>query len=272
MEKKRTVMSSYSFAAFLLLTITVAMPVSVCCKKIEIYSFHVNLDGSEVKIVVSAGEEPVDVARKFREKHRLDDDAEKQISDHLCFNTYLRCRRTSPQKIIVTATINWHDPNDGETYQIDFSLGKEEKTNPEKAVFGACRPLAGKWKGCPRRVFVKLLDFVKSEIERAEAMRWETGNHYDILDVEKNSPVDVIKKSYRKLSRFLHPDVNKAADAQEKFIKLRDAYECLGDEDRRYQYDIKKGFKQPPFSGFRFGNRFYRHIQSDGRGGFFVVI
>ena len=198
-----------------------------------------------------------------------DKDAEEKLVDHLCFSTYLRCRRDHAQDSIVSAQVKWRDDESKKVFQLDFDLGKGEKDTVERAVFSACRPLVGKFNGCPRKVFSTLLAYVKEKLELREAMRWETGNHYEILDVATDSSAALIKKSYRRLSVLYHPDKNKDDSAHQKFLKIRDAYECLADQDRRYKYDISTGIKKPAFQGFRFGNRF---IRLDGRGGVFIVI
>jgi molecular chaperone DnaJ len=59
-------------------------------------------------------------------------------------------------------------------------------------------------------------------------------NYYDILGVEKNSTQDDIKKAYRKLAKENHPD--KGGDP-EKFKKISVAYDILGDENKRKEYD-----------------------------------
>lgn len=60
---------------------------------------------------------------------------------------------------------------------------------------------------------------------------------YDTLGVSQNASDDEIKKSYRKLARQYHPDINKEKDAEEKFKEINAAYEILSDKEKRAQYD-----------------------------------
>lgn len=59
-------------------------------------------------------------------------------------------------------------------------------------------------------------------------------NYYDILGVEKNATQEDIKKAYRKLAKENHPD--KGGDP-ELFKKISVAYDTIGDENKRKQYD-----------------------------------
>lgn len=66
-------------------------------------------------------------------------------------------------------------------------------------------------------------------------------NFYEILDVPETSSIDEIKKSYRKLSMIFHPDKNKNnPDATSKFQKISEAYETLGDADKKKEYDMMR--------------------------------
>lgn len=62
-------------------------------------------------------------------------------------------------------------------------------------------------------------------------------DHYEVLGVAKDATEDQIKKAYRKLARELHPDVNPAPEAQERFKSVTHAYEVLSDASARRQYD-----------------------------------
>jgi DnaJ-class molecular chaperone len=65
-------------------------------------------------------------------------------------------------------------------------------------------------------------------------------NYYDILGVEKSAPEKDIKSAYRRLARKWHPDANptNARQAEEKFKDIQEAYEVLGDSEKRKKYDV----------------------------------
>lgn len=66
----------------------------------------------------------------------------------------------------------------------------------------------------------------------------EYKDYYKILGVDKNADEKEIKRAYRKLARQYHPDVNPDnKEAEARFKEANEAYEVLGDADKRQKYD-----------------------------------
>ncbi|MFQ5956448.1 MAG: molecular chaperone DnaJ [Candidatus Brocadiales bacterium] len=69
-------------------------------------------------------------------------------------------------------------------------------------------------------------------------MAWEEDDYYRILEVDRNASQEDIKKAYRKMALKYHPDRNPGDEsAEQKFKKAAEAYEILGDLDKRKRYD-----------------------------------
>ncbi len=63
-------------------------------------------------------------------------------------------------------------------------------------------------------------------------------DYYEVLGVSKDADPSEIKKAYRRLARKYHPDVNPGdKEAEQKFKEVKEAYEVLGDADKRARYD-----------------------------------
>lgn len=106
---------------------------------------------------------------------------------------------------------------------------------------------------------------------------------YSVLGVAKTAKPEEVKSAFRKLAKKYHPDQNQDdPKAQEKFAEINQAYEIIGDKDKRGQFDRGEidaegkpagfaghgfggqgsGFQGDPFAGFRRGGA------GGGQGGF----
>src|SRR5712671_7230695 len=94
---------------------------------------------------------------------------------------------------------------------------------------------------------------------------------YSVLGVSKTASAEEIKKTYRKLAKKLHPDVNPGdKKAEERFKDVSAAFEVLGDPKKRALYDefgevaLRPGFDEEKAQKFR---EYQRAAAGGGRGG-----
>ena len=109
----------------------------------------------------------------------------------------------------------------------------------------------------------------------AMQQEWSNKDYYGDLGLSKSATAAEIKKAYRKLARENHPDSNPGnKTAEDKFKRVAEAYDVLGDETKRKEYDEFKSMMDS--GGFmRFGGRGgsgfpggFRSTQETGFGGF----
>ncbi|MDR2022911.1 MAG: DnaJ domain-containing protein [Hungatella sp.] len=63
-------------------------------------------------------------------------------------------------------------------------------------------------------------------------------DYYVILGVRRNDGTEIIKQAYRKLAKQFHPDLNPGnPSAEARFKEIGEAWETLGDEEKRNKYD-----------------------------------
>ena len=92
---------------------------------------------------------------------------------------------------------------------------------------------------------------------------WVQKDFYAELGVAKDASQDEVKKAYRKLARANHPDSHPGdTKKHDRFKRVAEAYDVLGDPEKRKQYDEIRAVGPQGFGGFAGGGGFPR-----GQGG-----
>ena len=98
---------------------------------------------------------------------------------------------------------------------------------------------------------------------------WATKDFYAVLGVAKDATADDLKKAYRKLARANHPDSNPDdAKKHDKFKSVAEAYDVVGDVDKRTKYDEFRSLTAGGGGGFPAGFNRGGGQRGAGQGGF----
>jgi len=93
---------------------------------------------------------------------------------------------------------------------------------------------------------------------------WQS-NYYQTLGVAQDASAEEIKKAFRQLAMCYHPDRNpeNTEEAGEKFKEINEAYEVLGDEHKRWQYDRLTSLSSYPRRTMPVGDIFNEDMGAD---------
>lgn len=73
------------------------------------------------------------------------------------------------------------------------------------------------------------------------------GDYYSVLGVSDDADISVIKRNYYKLAKQFHPDARPDdQEAEERFKAISEAWEVLGNSQKRAEYDLKRQKQQRP--------------------------
>ncbi len=85
-------------------------------------------------------------------------------------------------------------------------------------------------------------------------------NHYAALGLTHEATADEIRTAYRRLAKQYHPDVSSLPDAQQRFVRITEAYEVLGNPAKRLRYDHTRNSPSPRRAAPRQEPRYERDV------------
>lgn len=90
-----------------------------------------------------------------------------------------------------------------------------------------------------RHVHVYRLKMIKPKRVPVNLCISKMENHYRVLNISQDASKQRIKQAFMNLALHYHPDKNSAPRAAEMYKKVYEAYECLRDDKKRKEYDLK---------------------------------
>jgi len=85
-------------------------------------------------------------------------------------------------------------------------------------------------------------------------------DHYAALGLTHEATADAIRAAYRRLAKEYHPDVSALPDAQQRFVRITEAYEVLGNPAKRLRYDHTRHSPSPRRAAPRQEPRYERDV------------
>ncbi len=75
-------------------------------------------------------------------------------------------------------------------------------------------------------------------------------DYYRVLGLAREASAEEVKRAYRRLAHRYHPDISREPNAEERFKQVAEAYDVLGDRDKRAAYDSRAAWRpRGPFGG-----------------------
>lgn len=86
-------------------------------------------------------------------------------------------------------------------------------------------------------------------------------DHYTALGLSHEATADEIRAAYRNLAKQYHPDVSALPDAQQRFVRITEAYEVLSNPAKRLRYDMTRHSPSPRRAAPRNEPRYERDVR-----------